>query len=741
MKQLLQALLNGNCRRQKKEFPASTPYLLIACCAGILCVTLFLAAGGKSAQAQTTGSLPTVAIADSTSYFRPADAPAKTEGATLSWKLTRTGDTSQELTVPLRWFDRGAGDYATFFDFTEENPKPAEAVFEAGNSEVTVSVDTDADTSWELNTVLMVCISDQRTDGYRVNYLAPDSYKCAGFSLTDDDDPPLVTIEAVASTIEEGDLVDFVLRKQGTDLTYRTTVNVRVVKIDADGTRLFFRSDQNVTISANEQTKRFGFITRENSTNQSEDDYSIEVSILAAPARPGAPNGIYRTEAGTAKATTSVEDDDLPEISVTAVARQSESVPVDFAFSRTGDISKALTVQIELTDAGDFLPDDPPTSVTFDAGQASASISIAVDDGIDEINGGVIVIVTASDDYTRAGGAQQTTVLVSDDDEPQYVTVAASADSVEEGVNADFVLTRQTTDGSNLIASGAATKWPLTVNVEVGEVGDFIDGTPPTSITFPADVTSVTLTVPTVDDARPLLPTAPRFHSAYEADGSITAGVEAGDHYEVGLPESSSSSSETGDNTTATISVTDNEPPLVRAKVELDASDQLATTSATITEGQTATVTIQRYFFDSDNALTVDLELTDFRCSSSDDSVLGGRTLVAAEIPVAVADRTFSVSIPVSASTATHIISTSLDNVAECDVEFDVTVKQPSGSIGLAYGDWAYHPLDRDKTSITVEDDDVLPTISFTSPTVSENVGSANVESDSQVPFAPPRVR
>ena len=89
------------------------------------------------------------------------------------------------------------------------------------------------------------------------------------------------------------------------------------------------------------------------------------------------------------------------------------------------------------------------------------------------------------------------------------VSIAAGP-SITEGANATFTLTASAAPPSN-----------LAVSVSVSQ-SSFISGTPPKSVTIPANGTSVTLTVPTKDD------------STDEPNGSITASVVANAAYELG---------------------------------------------------------------------------------------------------------------------------------------------------------------------------------------------------------------
>ena len=234
------------------------------------------------APAIARSTLPTIAIkAPTTSTVRPSTAPTADEGTILTWTVTRTGSTSSELTVPLEWRDRGAGDYNTFFEFTENNPMVTSVTFPAGMSEVTLSVETDNDELWERNTVLMICISVLNNDGDGLNYQAPFWFNCAGFNLVNDDDPPLVTITPNQATISEGGRPSFTLTRHTTDLSRLESVRVTTKKIDSDGNVSNYSLSPSLTFQANQASLTYDVRLRDNDTRSDDDFFTLRVIIVS----------------------------------------------------------------------------------------------------------------------------------------------------------------------------------------------------------------------------------------------------------------------------------------------------------------------------------------------------------------------------------------------------------------------------------------------------------------------------
>ena len=132
------------------------------------------------------------------------------------------------------------------------------------------------------------------------------------------------------------------------------------------------------------------------------------------------------------------------------------------------------------------------------------------------------------------------------DNDPPRVSIQAVNSAVEEGNLATFTLSR----GSHHLNE------ELVVNITVTQHGDFIDGTPPTTVTFASGNTEATLSVPTEDDQYREVTSATHriYHpEALENDGSVTATIAQGTRY---LPAIGSSSS-------ATVQVEENDLPLI----------------------------------------------------------------------------------------------------------------------------------------------------------------------------------
>ena len=131
----------------------------------------------------------------------------------------------------------------------------------------------------------------------------------------------------------------------------------------------------------------------------------------------------------------------------------------------------------------------------------------------------VTAIVSFIADYASLTQAQKnaTTITLRDElpADPE-LTIARDLSTVVEGTDATWTIT-----------ADAAPSSDLTVNVDVTQIGTYIDGTAPTTVTLSSGDTTATLTVPTADD------------SVDESNGSITATLQTGTGYTLGSAVSS----------------------------------------------------------------------------------------------------------------------------------------------------------------------------------------------------------
>ena len=132
----------------------------------------------------------------------------------------------------------------------------------------------------------------------------------------------------------------------------------------------------------------------------------------------------------------------LPAMSIAPSATPvTEGATAAFALRRTGATAAELTVAVSVTESGSVLDGTPPSSVTFQAGSDSATLSVAtLDDEAVEAAGTVTAAVSPGAGYEVDGASASAEVVVEDDDAAPVVGTASLIEAPEPtGAGADGV--------------------------------------------------------------------------------------------------------------------------------------------------------------------------------------------------------------------------------------------------------------------------------------------------------------
>ena len=135
----------------------------------------------------------------------------------------------------------------------------------------------------------------------------------------------------------------------------------------------------------------------------------------------------------------------LPVVSIAASATPvTEGTAAAFTLSRTGATDAAVTVTVSVSESEASVSGTPPASVTFAAGSASATLSVATeDDEATEDASTVTATVSSGSGYTVDGASGSAGVVVNDDDAAPVVSTASPVVVAE---NATAVATLSATD-------------------------------------------------------------------------------------------------------------------------------------------------------------------------------------------------------------------------------------------------------------------------------------------------------
>ena len=365
---------------------------------------------------------------------------------------------------------------------------------------------------------------------------------------------PLVTIAAGDSPVTEGGAASWTLSADPAPTT-ELTVNLAWTQ---SGDFLPESRPQTVTIPVS-GAATVSVDTVDDGTDEPNGSVTLSVAVGSGYA-VGTPS----------TAAVTVTDNDGPAQPVVTIRASGptsivEGATASWTLSATPAPTAELTVNLNWTQSGDFLPESRPQTVTIPvSGEATVSVD-TVDDSTDEPSGTVRLSVVGGSGYS-VGTSNTATVTVSDNDgtaEPVVTIRASGPTSIVEGATASWTLS----------ATPAPTA-ELTVNLNWTQSGDFLPGTRPQTVTIPVSG-EATVSVDTVED------------STDEPNGSVTLWVVGGSGYSVGTSN------------TATVTVSDNDPAGSRVAT-------LHVTETQVTEGENITFQLKAtHAFDNNGTIKV----------------------------------------------------------------------------------------------------------------------------------------
>ena len=184
-------------------------------------------------------------------------------------------------------------------------------------------------------------------------------------------------------------------------------------------------------------------------------------------------------------------DNTPPMVSIADGSPVEEGTPATFTLSRTGPTTSPLTVNVSVMGTGDVLAGTAPTSITFGAGDATATLSVMTQDNdIDEADRTITATVEANSATPATyelGTDSQATVTVTDND-TRDVVVSGSPLTVNEGGTGFYTVVLMSRP------TGEVTIMPSSDNTDVT--------VSPTTLIFTADNWNVAqpVTVTAADD-------------------------------------------------------------------------------------------------------------------------------------------------------------------------------------------------------------------------------------------------
>ena len=381
------------------------------------------------------------------------------EGATVTFTLTRVGDLTVPLTVPVDVTERGA--------FLADGA-PTKATFDVDAETTTLQVATVDDDVDEVNGLVTATITDGAT-------LRVSESNRATVPVTDNDVRG-VTVTPTALTVPEGDSASYTVVLD-TEPTANVTVAVQVpedAEVAVDETELTFTAEnwripQTITGTAAQDA-----------------DAVADDPVTIRHAVSGGDYGLVTA----ASVEVTIIEDDTPTLLIADAAAAEGDGAMAFSVRLSVASSQTVTVDYATADGTATAGTDYGTTtgtLAFPALETTQTIRVPIiDDDLDEAAEAFTVALSNASNATIEDG--EATGVIADNDLP-VVSVAADPAAVEEGATVTFMLTRV----------GDLTV-PLTVPVDVTERGAFLADGAPTKATFDVDAETTTLQVATVDD-------------------------------------------------------------------------------------------------------------------------------------------------------------------------------------------------------------------------------------------------
>ena len=329
--------------------------------------------------------------------IRDASVP---EGDTGTSPLDFTVALNRAPTTPVtvRWTTAdGTANAGT--DYTAASGR---LTFPVGEDQRTVSVPVRGDTEIEPDETFRVTLTG--ASGARL-------HRDTATGTIRNDDSSTVEVAAETATVTEGEDAVFVLTRAGA-LSQALEVAFRIE--DADGV-LAAPAPDGASFAAGAATARVTLPTGDDSDD--EPDAQLKLTLVEGSGYdPGA----------AASATVTVEDDDLPVVTVAAeTAEVREGEAAAFLLTRRGDLTAALTVELLVSEqGGDMVPAtaEGARRADFAAGAATASLRVATtEDRAHEPDSRVTVAVSEGAGYA-VGEPGSATVSVADSSRVSVLT-------------------------------------------------------------------------------------------------------------------------------------------------------------------------------------------------------------------------------------------------------------------------------------------------------------------------------
>ena len=360
--------------------------------------------GGGGDGSRDVGELPTLSIDDATVV----------EGDLAKFEVTLSEAATAVVMVDYSTVD---GTAVARSDYTTTSGTLS---FEQGEERKTILVPTVQDATAEETEVFTMQLSSQSG--------ATVANGTGTGTITDDDEPPMLTIDD-APPVDEGDAAAFVVRLSAAS-GLAVTVSYRTVDGTAVAGSDYKSASGELRFEPGETTQTVSVETLADELAEDTEQFTVE---LSAPLGATVADGIGE---GTIS-----DDDDAPELSIDDVPAVSEGETAEFTVRLSATSGRTVSVSYRTVDGTAVAGSDYKSAsggLRFEPGETTQTVSVeTLEDELSEDAEQFTVELSAASGATVSDGIGEGTI--SDDDDAPELSID-DAPAVSEGETAEFTV-------------------------------------------------------------------------------------------------------------------------------------------------------------------------------------------------------------------------------------------------------------------------------------------------------------
>ena len=215
--------------------------------------------------------------------------------------------------------------------------------------------------------------------------------------------------------------------------------------------------------------------------NDDADERDEEFTATVEYADPSPPPYL---QGGSADVTVTIEDDDLPPVTIEAVTTSAqEDQSLQFRLTRDGITDDPLTVNVRVSETRSMLASGQPTTATFGPGLSTTTLDVDLaDDDEDEENSVITVTVRSGSGYRIGTDASATATAMDNDHVPVTISWDQTSISVAERAGTAALKAVATTTKDKAPETGFSFTAEVSYTDGTADSGDYSAGS--TSLTF-----------------------------------------------------------------------------------------------------------------------------------------------------------------------------------------------------------------------------------------------------------------